>query len=258
MLPEISVILLTWNRPPGMLNNSLWTLTHQTVLPQEIIVVEVSPSNAYHTQTKALCALYPLVKLIEGHWSRFNYSRGINVGIKRAAYEYIMPTCMEMLFAENFIESVLQVAQSNRYINVPCGSLPEGIPIGSAEQARRDWEILCTKVVPYPPNNESPGAISLAHRDWWFKVHGFDEPRRPYSYPDVDICNRAIRSGLQRYIVEWGITQCIHPFHPSGKMFYTVSGYYVDVNGADRDICRNPVEWGVLDGDEPKRIPGDE
>lgn len=241
----LSVVVLTWNRPAAMLNNSLWTLSNQTVPPSEIIVVEASPGEAEHERTRALCAEYPLTRLVETWWMKFNYSRGINVGIKRAKEEWIMATCMEMLFANDFIEVLSRLVMRERVVSATCGTLPEQVQIFSPSEARAQWPALCRQVKPYPPLAWSPGAMTCAHREWWYTVRGFDEARRPYSYPDVDIRDRAQRSGMETYNIAWDETQCIHPYHPPSALFYSVSGHPVDAQGVDRDVMRNdPEMWG--------------
>ena len=252
----LSFVMMTWRRGASMLENSLWTLSHQTVPPDEIVLAEVSPEDSWHDETRRVCSQYPLVRLIEGHWSRFNISRGINCSIRATspASSYVAATCMELLFSENFVEVLLEKVGPRRINFAYCGSLPEGyVPA----RDRSNWFSDCNAIVPNPPR-WSPGAMLCSSRAWWYSIHGCDEARRPYSYPDVDIEDRARRSdlGVDNYHIQWSDAQVLHPYHPLSPLFYTISGYLPDVNGVDNDVVRNPNGWGELEGDEPVRIPG--
>lgn len=250
------MVVLTWNRPASLLNNSLWTLSHQTVLPDEIIVVDASPNEHHHIETRRLCSTYPITKVVDAYWTRFNVSRGMNVGIKATNPEskYVAATCMEIFFGENMVEVLLSKAGHGRINFMVCGSLPEGVT-DTPENVRSNWSWYCNQINPNPPKF-SLGAVLCAERQWWFDVHGYDEARRPFSYPDVDINDRALRYGLENSSIGWEEAQILHPYHPLSRMFYTISGFPVDLNNPiDRNVVRNFDGWGIPQGDEPKRIP---
>jgi len=256
----LSFVMMTWRRPAHMLEHNLWTLSHQTIAPDEVVVCETSPEDSWHDETRRVCKQYPLVKLVEGYWSHFNVSRGINCGIKAAspASAYVAATCMELLFSENFVEVLLGKVGPRRINFAYCGSLPESrSSFDNLSNVWDNWLDYCKHVDPAPPR-WSPGAVLCTHRAWWHSIRGYDEARRPYSYPDVDIEDRARRSGLDAdgYNVQWDEAQVLHPYHPPSKMFYTVSGYLPDVTGVDASVVRNPRGWGEILGDEPKRILG--
>ena len=254
-MTTISFVTMTWQRSPDMLEHSLWTLEHQTVSPFEFVITEASCERAYHEMTWRQCVRYPFVKLYDAYWSRFNVSRGFNCGISRAAGEYVAVIGSELLFSENFVEVLLTKVALNRMVRAVCGTLPEHIiPAADPAAYRAQWDWYGKACVPYPPHL-APGAVVCAHRDWWHKVRGYDEARRPYSYPDIDIHDRASRSELVDWGIGWEETQVIHPHHPLSRLFYSISGYEVDAAGVDKEVVRNPGAWGVLEGDEPVRIP---
>lgn len=248
MNSSISIVIMTWNRPASMLENSLWTLSHQTTPPLEIVVAEVSPSEAIRQDTRALCARYPLVRLLEGSWHGFNVSRGFNVGIRNSSGQagWVAAAGMELLFAENFLEAVARHMTPGVFIRPSCGSLWQDTDTSQGpEHVRAHWEEYCGRARPYPPHL-AYGAFVCAERDWWLRMRGYDEARRPYSYPDIDIRDRAIRSGLVDTGIGWDETQCLHPYHPPSPLFYSVSGYPVDAAGVDKEVIRNSDNWGTL------------
>lgn len=250
----LSIAIHTWNRPPEILNNSLWTLSHQSVLPDEIVVAETSPDGETHDATKALCVRYPLVKVVDAYWSRINVSRAANIAIRRCEGDYIAVVAMETLFSENFVKVLTSKLSPDTYNRAACGSLGPDVQVPEPNDAWLNWDSLCSQVFNDPPLL-APGALYCTHRSWWFSVRGFDEARRPFSYPDVDVYNRAYRSGLnvENGNIDWTEAQILHPWHPPSGLFYSVSGYAVDAR-VDASVRRN--DWGVVEGDEWQRLKG--
>lgn len=259
-MPDISFVTMTWERPPHMLERSLWTLSHQTIAPLEIVVTEASPTEERHVETRDLCARYPLARLVEARWSRFNVSRGFNCSITRAdpRAEYVAVIGSELLFSENFVEALSSKLGPRRLVRSSCAVLPEGVSVmNGPAPIREDWERYCKICEQIPENTHMAyGAVICIEREWWFRVRGYDEARRPYSFPDIDIHDRAMRSGLEIWGVPWSEAQVIHPHHPRSRLFFEISGYEVDARGVDKEIVRNLGGWGELDGDEPVRVPG--
>lgn len=261
MTLSLSFVLMTWNRSETLLNNSLYTLSNQTVPPLEIIVVEVSPESSYHVATQELCAKYPLVRLVEGRWSHFNISRGLNVGIKQAKGQYIATGLMEVFYGRNLLETIQPKLGPHRATSGKCGSLgPEVDTSLGPEHAWANWESLCSQVNPHL--EYSPNAFMCVECSWWFYVRGYDEARRPYSYQDTDITDRAFKTGLIKgsrwgalgeYSATWAEAQMLHPWHPQSPLFYSVNGYLID---PVIDACpvRNLSGWGEIEGDELERI----
>lgn len=252
-----SFVIVTWNLPATMLENSLWTLAHQSLPPREIVVAETSPGGAQHEETRAVCSKYPLVRLVEAYWSRFNGSRGLNVAIRNTNPDAALVAAVgaEILFSKNFVEALnKRVNFKDSFICGACGKLSEKDSVGvTPESAWSRWDDMLSKL---EPPTFSPGAMMCASREWWFDVRGFDEARRPYSYLDADIFTRAQMSGLvtHEHDILWGEAQEIHLYHPPNGLFYTVSGYVLD--DQDVDFRRNGPDWGRVEGDEPVRIPG--
>jgi len=254
----LSIVLFSWNRPATILNHSLWTLSHQSTPPLEIIVVDTSCDKKYHEDVGKLCKQYPLVRFIPGRWTRFNISRGFNVGIRAARGEYVATSCMELFFSASLIESLLLRVGENKMNFVRCGCLGPQVDVSAGpEYVRSHWPEYCSQIYPNIADI-SPGALICASRHWWYKVHGYDEDRCPYRYPDTDIQSRALRDGLlgpqpapnqgwpAHCHVPWTEAQVLHPYHPRIN----------DVGGIiDRQapIVRNLHGWGDIRGDEPRR-----
>lgn len=245
-MATFSFVVMTWNRPASWLRNSIYTLSHQTIPPLEIIVVDASPDNASHEETHKLCANFPLVTVIDAYWPKFNISRGFNVGIKASAPKvgFVVTTCMEIYFPPNLVEELNEKAAAGRFNGVACGSLKEEVGWPTPEAVWEKWAWYLTQIDP-PVAHITPGALVCAPRDWWLQVQGYDEAKRPYCYPDVDIIDRARRSGLQMYNV-WGRDATVlHPYHGLSSLFYSVGGLPVNTV-ADADVVRNRSGWGQI------------
>lgn len=258
MTASLSYCMMSWNLPLAVLDRALWTLSHQSLAPRDIVLAECSPDEGTHQAVREHCKQYPLVKVVHAYWRRFNISRGINVALRHSdpAATYAAACCADTYYSENLTEQLMAVASDAVFVRVACGTLPEGFSrqMPSPAEVRANWQWWCDKVdnAPVPI---APGSVFLLPRRWWMAARGYDEARRPYSYPDVDIQDRALRSGMLEAEVIWDKAQTLHPRHPK-PMFYSISGYAIDNQGVDREITRNPAGWGDPNGDEPVRIPG--
>ena len=244
---DLSVVVCTWRRSADMLLHSVHTLSDQTDPPREIIVVDTNTEAAFIQENYNALLPYPLVRLICRPRMPFNLAKGMNVGIKAARGQYVIATCMEMLFSPNVVEVLASKVQPGCWIESACAVLSKNTPIGSIETVHSRWAELCAAADAYSaPHRPATGALMVAEREWWHSICGYDEVRYPYENPDVDNARQAALSELHTMYLGWPECQLIHQEHSPLKDGYEQGGeWYASVTLEQiRGRPRNPNGWG--------------
>lgn len=246
-MAELSVVMMTWNRPGEILNYALGTLAMQFTKPYEVLVVDAGPTpeNDIDHYVKPHRVHGGLdVWTIERTMPEFNLSQGINIGIKATdpGVDYVMTTCPEMLFSRNFVDRVLGLMETDTFLSTPCGFLPEGIEIDYRDfyEDRLLFDELAGLVD--KPKKPSIGAVLVAPRSWWFRSRGYDEENYPFAYADSDVVRRARMSGLRWRILPWHYAQVLHVWHEPSELASELGGTIPDES--ETDWVRNPDGWG--------------
>jgi len=83
-----------------------------------------------------------------------------------------------------------------------------------------NWNALCEIALPFGHERDlrfpgtTPGAVQAAERQWWFKVHGYDERFvGGLCGEDRDIWHRARADGLSISVVRFDEAQALHQWH---------------------------------------------
>lgn len=237
--PTLSVVESVWNLPGSLLNYNLATLARQTVPPLEIVIVNASPDEKFFAEIEAVCAKYPLVRMIAAPKDTFNLSRNLNVGIRASQGEYVLLTACDQLFSPNLLGAVYPLLASRVVIGSMRADLPLNFDLGDADSLVDRWDDVVAQAI--QPQKFSPGTIICVEKTWLDEVHGLDETRCPYNYCDSDLLTRAHVAGLRAFNLSWGDIQILHMSHPrNNELYYITSGM------PDRSlpIIRNPNGWG--------------
>jgi len=237
----LSIVEAIWNLPGSLLNYNLATLTRQTAPPLEIVVVNASSNQALFAEAEAVCAKYPLVRLVAAPYMTFNLSRNLNVGIRESRGEYVLLTAADQLFSPNLLEEVYRTMGPGRVVGSTRGDLPIGFDLGDAATLVERWGDLLAKSI--PPQKFSPGTIICTTSEWLHRVRGLDEVRCPYNYCDSDLLTRTQMDGLQPVSLGWGPAQILHIAHPRNNALYYITSGMPDRN---LPVVRNPDGWGRI------------
>jgi GT2 family glycosyltransferase len=212
------------------------------VKPIEIIVVDTNPPERSDDilGIAKLCSAFPLVRVIRAPNYGFNLSLGINVGIKRTSEcaDYVMATCIDLIFPPATIENVLSIMAKDAIGFSYCGRMVKIREF--PDDPWLHWNELLSFVEFNPPPNYSLGAIIVASREWWFKVHGYDEENYPFGCADADLSRRATADGLRTVVLSWENGQILHK--PHGRT--SIVGKINQVDG--RIVVRNRNGWGEM------------
>lgn len=239
MTETLSVVEFIWNLPASWLDYNLYTLSNQTQPPLEIIVTNSSSDDTMFDEATKVCAKYPLVRMVEARRERLNLSHSINVAIRASRGTYVMMTNMDRLFAPNLLEGVYDILAPNRMITCHTLNLPMGLDLGSVDTIFDRWDSVVAQAD--APKTVHVGSIICVEREWFVKVHGFDENRCPLLYADSDLILRGGKDGWDdtRY-VSGDIV--LHIGHPS-RISCGYGGKYPDQS---LPVVRNPNGWGEV------------
>lgn len=233
----------------------LWQLTHQTVDPLEILVISPSPDSQYRETLSAACAEFaPLVRVIEAPQYNnptdptfgytLNASRVANVGIKQAqaATQFMAFIGAGILFSPTSIEALGEMMSPDSICESQMTLLPAEYEIGDVTTLWDRWDDLIEHLDSHSRSlSFAPGSLMAASREWYFKVHGFDETNYPMSYNDSDLHRRARLSGIGLKIIPWGKMQMVHIIHPRR---YQLQAY---PDGHETNIIANGEHWGEIE-----------
>lgn len=257
---SISFIAPTFERDVLYLDNLLLTLHNQTVLPLEIIIVDMNEKDWGVQET---CDKYPLARRVSAPWTGkknlLNVAWGINVGVKATSEQadYVCANGVEMMFSTNYVEAILSAATPELLFLAPCGFLPLHAPL---DNVLEDWDELVSiagqqERWDVPPLPWMDGTIKVTIRDWWFKYQGYDETL--FFKPMSDNMNRrAVSSGLKRHIIPFHEAQALHQFHePAWELIYESEADWEYFLRRCEMLVTNLNGWGELDGPRPSGEP---
>lgn len=253
----ISIVSPIYRRSQQVLDNFLLTCHWQYHQPHEVIIVDQNPDPQWQRAVRGICDRYPLAHYIQATWRGdpdwLNVAWGINVGIKATSEssDYIAILAMDMMLSSNYLNVVAQMAKPSLLLLAPCGWLPPEAPLNFVW---RDWDLLVgmaagdRETYTAPIKKWNDGTIKVAARDWWFRVHGFDE-MCPFRTTSGNLNQRATKSGLSREVIPWSAAQILHQWHEPRLTL---------VKNTDMDrkrfserlqlVVTNPNGWGEGDG----------
>lgn len=251
----ISFVIPTFERKAMSLDNLLFTLHVQSLLPHEIIIVDMNVEDGWRVEE--VCDRYPLAKYITAPWTGdkgfLNIAWGMNVGIRATDPEadYVLCTGVEMLFSINYVQALADTVAPNLIFLAPCGFLPPEAPL---DKIIGDWDMLVSMAagdqedftVPVKPWMD--GTIKVMTRDWWIEHRGYDETL--FFKPISDNVNyRAVSSGLERYIIPFDEAQVLHQWHkPNWELIKNSEADWDDFLVRSKMLVTNANGWGEPDG----------
>lgn len=214
---QISAVIPIRDRTGTRLDNCLRSLRWQQLEPGAVEIV-LSDFGSAPTHARAL------EQLAERHDAQlvrvetdeiWNRARALNYGIQRATGRYVFCTDADMIFAPNFVATLLetQAREHDRaFVVCHCRDLPEQLD----EQAWTidDFPALLAQA-PFRTATGT-GACQVARREFFERVRGYDEGFCFWGQEDNDMRFRAGRSGLREIWVQ-DQTAMLHQWHPSER-----------------------------------------
>jgi len=247
--PLISMIFPWRERLDGVrVQNCFNSLKMQTVQPEVIIVdygSQVSEAVNFPEAMKNLCAQYGWVYRYVTTDDYWTFGIPANMGVRMAKGNIIVVTGgIDYVFRPNFVEAIVSYSNSldirQHLLLCTLRSFPYGY-----DPSGFNWDDFDRVALPHCAYNN---AVLGAHRDWWFKVHGFDERFRGWGEVDNDLVYRARIDRLLALDLErerGGKTSLYHqPHEYQGH----VHGIYDKINLhaiCDNTLIKNDENWGT-------------
>jgi len=226
---NITVIAMTWNRDVYRLSNLLWILAHQSLVPDQVIIVDQSPDQIMQLAALQVCDDYSVAH-VSMPSDTFSMPKAFNKGLELVTSEYVMFTGIDMMFSEDFIKILSQRLSPNSFVNAMMGYYPEHFFMGN-DNFFDHWGAITRLCDPSLITRAlSPGACQAMSTSWIRMVNGYDER---YSGGlggiDDEMRSRAVKCGLNITWIEWGESQVIHQWHKESPL-KGVTSHLFDAN----------------------------
>lgn len=244
----ISVILPCRDRSGQRLAACLSSLRWQNVPSGtvDIILSDFGSSSSHQRSLRDLSEQYNC-RLIRTDTSEpWNRSKALNIGIQNAQTEHVLCSDVDILFAPDFISTVIdELSIGKKLVVCRCRDLPPDVPIRNWEKNEFPGLVAKSTFRKFP----GTGACQATRRDWLIRVRGYDEGYVFWGYEDRDMFWRARRAGLD---VTWihEMTSILHQWHRKmdndhrlllykNKLRYFTTGFV---------LHKNRAGWGVWNG----------
>ena len=243
---RLSIVITFRDRDVIRLERCLRSLARQSVDEFAVILVDYGSRLGIDEAVQRLAERFPFCSYIysdtRGHiW---NKSKALNIGIRRANSSYVLTTDADMIFARNFIETVLSHASPNRVLCCYPFHLPSDF---------RDWENVEDYQVNLYASRRSLGGCQCVPTAVAHDIRGFDEYYHYWGKEDLDYKFRLDAVGLEEVWLNEH-TQMHHQWHPRYTAYtredHVPSGFwwrmenYIQRNKAK--VKRNDDSWGAV------------
>lgn len=214
--PRLTVVLPLRNRAGVRLDNCLRSLRWQEGVAArdvEVLLSDFGSDPSSRDEVAALARAYDARVVFTPERGVWNRSRALNIGLRRAQGALSFCTDVDMVFAKNFLRTILDVEADARVLALcQCHDLgPEtlGRVIEPEElEALRDGATMRPAY--------GLGGCQATTTAWFHRVRGFDERMTFWGAEDKDLAFRARRDGLA---LQWmnERTFMLHQWHETLK-----------------------------------------
>ena len=203
----ITIIYPYRNRELSRIKRSLDSLQHQDNLDFKVLFVDYGSTIPFADAVKDLVlsysfATYQYSYSLNQPWSR---SKAINIGLKRVQTPYVFVADVDIIFRNDCITILNDLAHSDRcyYFKVGFLSAPET----SATKAFSEYQISFSSEI-------GAQGLSLFPVQAVQEIHGFDEFLHFWGAEDIDIHDRLGRTGIESLFYNDQIL-LLHQWHKS-------------------------------------------
>jgi GT2 family glycosyltransferase len=231
-MPDISCVTGLRNRPFRHTRKFFESLVGQTI-PVEIVVVDYGSDARHLAWERRMFSGKPNVNLVEVTQGVeiWNEARALNIGIRAATSEYIFAVNADLVFCENYADSILDVLK-----NKP-KTLVTSRRIELDERGRPMRQFMPEYYY---------GTCIGGHKSMFHDIHGFDEVFIS-SYLDTDFVGRARDCGYSVVNIS-DRTACYHQYHRHITMNVGNEQEWNKAYSAGQEHSRNPNKPRIRNG----------
>ena len=243
---RLTIIIGYRNRELERVGRCLQSLAAQTKKSFRTIFVDYGSTAGIADQVRLIATQYDFCDYIytETRGLPWNRSQALNIGGRLVQTPSTMFTDVDMIFAPDFVEKLLNIiATGSVYICQPY-LLPRRF---------NDWKNVVSYVGEYPLANPSAlGSCQVMDTSLVQKVQGFDEYYRYWGREDRDLHDRLLSTGVEATWITDKINM-FHQWHPASN--YRTPGFIPDgmwgrmqlhfLQYHDQ-VKRNGPEWGKV------------
>lgn len=212
----------------------------------DIILSDFGSSPSHQSSLRDLSDQYDCRLVRTDTDELWNRSKALNIGIQNAQTDYVLCTDVDILFAPDFLSTVIaELSNGKKLVVCRCRDLPQNVSVQNWEKTDFPGLVLQSTFRKFP----GTGACQATRRDWLIGVRGYDEGYVFWGYEDRDMVWRARRAGLD---VTWihDSTSMLHQWHRKmdndhrlllykNKLRYFTTGFV---------LRKNRDGWGVWNG----------
>jgi GT2 family glycosyltransferase len=250
----VTIVLGFRNRGMERVKRCLDSLSRQTFQDFRVVIVDYGSDVTISEQLKALIAGYRSCAYVYTDTRGFPWNRAhaLNIGGRLATSEYLLASDIDMIFAENFVETLLNHAGHTRVLHCAPYWLPRRFS---------DWrnvEGYACKLLLGDRNQF--GGCQCMSTTLFHEIQGFDEYYRYWGLEDHDLAYRLRSAELEEVWLD-GHTSIFHQWHPKsnwrtrGFMPCQYWGRAVDhLMRYEGIMVRNGDDWGRIQKTEQRLV----
>lgn len=202
----ITILFAYRNRDVTRVRLSLESLQNQTKKGFKVLFIDYGSDDDHALEVKKIVDQFEFASyLYVGHPGLlWNKSKALNYGIRQATSEFIVTADVDVLFTDNFIETILSLTATNSYTLFKIGYLSKQIT--EQQQNQLNFETIKTTHV------GNTYGIGLYPKSVLEHIGGLDEFFHFYGSEDEDMNLRVQLSGVK--LVSCDELMLYHQWHP--------------------------------------------
>lgn len=140
------------------------------------------------------------IRIVQHKMDLFSRSELNNVGIRNANGEFIACTDVDILYAKNFISTVMSIAEKNCLIESRTMYWKQPVADKIYNGILDPYNDINSCKVSRIKKRSSAGGFQCMHIDSWNKISGYDERYRVWGSEDQDLLIRVQMAGIK---IKW-------------------------------------------------------